>query len=319
MNNVKALIFYITSILVISLVFYIKIYSKDYTSKEIQYYTEIPGITLQEINAIAELKRKNVRFSYGSLLSTEIFVLEDKYVGFTPLFCELLSKLFGIKFVFETYEWDILYNKVQNCTIDFTGDISPTNKLQREFHMTSTISNRELVVLYNKEGSIKIGNVSDLNNLKIGILENTLIDQHVREVYQKLNFETVEVSDNNEALKRLLNKDIDVIITEDVELLFFDNYPNLAKVYCFPLVTTPISLSTANPELEPIISAINKYIASKGANVVNDLYKIGMRKYLTYKLMQVLTDEEKEYIKYKNTNNIKIPIALEAENYPICF
>ena len=90
-------------------------------------YRDIPGITFGEIAVIEELKSERKSFSYGSLLSTETFILPDgTYAGFTFLFCELLSNLFGIPFVVEIHDWDELKSGFDKQDLDFTGELTPT-------------------------------------------------------------------------------------------------------------------------------------------------------------------------------------------------
>jgi hypothetical protein len=73
------------------------------SAMEIKSYRDIPGITEEAIRAIEKLKSERDGFSYGVVTSTESFMLPDgTHAGFTALFCDLLSDLFGIPFVYES-------------------------------------------------------------------------------------------------------------------------------------------------------------------------------------------------------------------------
>jgi len=69
-------------------------------------FREIPGITEDEIRSIEALRLKNASFIYGMTLSTETFVKEGGETrGYSALFCQWLSGIFGIPFKPVIYEW----------------------------------------------------------------------------------------------------------------------------------------------------------------------------------------------------------------------
>jgi ABC-type amino acid transport substrate-binding protein len=78
-------------------------------------------------------------------------------------------------------------------------------------------------------------------------------------------------------------------------------------------------LSAKKTELEPIISAINKYIEAGGIDKLNDLYKKGNREYTGFVFYNSLTPAERAYLDSLSANNAKVPIIMESDNYPICF
>jgi hypothetical protein len=74
-------------------------------------------------------------------------------------------------------------------------------------------------------------------------------------------------------------------------------------------------LSTKNPELEPIISVVQKALQNNASLFLNKMYNAEYRKYRRHKFSMMLTDEEREFIR----NNPIIPFAAEHDNYPTSF
>jgi PAS domain S-box-containing protein len=188
-------------------------------------YRDIPGVTKDEINAIEALKSSRESFSFGTMLSTEAFILPDgAYAGFKPMLCDFLSGLFDIPFIPDLHLSNTLKSGIDNGTIDFTDGLTPVPERTGAYFMTDPIA-------------------------------------------------------------------------------YF----------------TPVSLATANTELRPILSVINKYIEAGGIDKLYELYNEGNFVYSKYELSRILTDEEKDYLFNLAAKNEKVPIALEHDNYPISF
>ncbi|MCL2802154.1 MAG: transporter substrate-binding domain-containing protein [Treponema sp.] len=97
----------------------------------------------------------------------------------------------------------------------------------------------------------------------------------------------------------------------------FGGAVNLTHVQeLLPLAYTPIALTTADAAYEPIISALNKYIASGGINTLYELYRTGSDRYNRNVLYNSFSNEEKMYI---DNLSAKIPIVLGTDTYPVSF
>ena len=287
--------------------------------ESIKTYRDIPGITEKEINEIEALKSARNYFSYGAQYSTEAFISYDgEYTGFTAMFCRLLSDIFGIPFIQDFYEWDSLFSGFRNTSIDFTGELTPTLERRTIYHMTSPIAERSLIVLFMR-GDSYIEKAYDLNGLKIGFLSGTITERSVREIYRSLSFETIDIQNENEAVEKLLSGEINAFVIDSPSVFSFRDNDLMTAKNVLPLVYTPVSMSTANPELEPVISVVNKYLVAGGVNIVNDLYKASSREYATFDFTHSLTNEEREYVADLLKSGFKIPIALDHDNYPVCF
>ncbi|MCL1820880.1 MAG: transporter substrate-binding domain-containing protein [Oscillospiraceae bacterium] len=285
---------------------------------DIVSFRDIPGITNAEIEEIEALVSSREKFTYGSAApSVEAFALSNgDYAGFSAGFCDLLSELFGIPFVLELYTWDVLKNGIDTETIDFTGELTPTPEREREgfYVMTAPIAERGISVYSH---SLRVKTAADLNGHKAGVYKGSITAQSIFALYTDLSFEVVEVTSNLDAYEKMLNGEIDVFLTDANDSLQYSDLTHHNNI--FPLVYDSVSMATANQGLRPVISAVNKYISAGGIDKLNELYKAGNYDYAKDKFFKSLSPEEAAYVNDLAENNKKIPIALENNNYPICF
>ena len=282
----------------------------------ISSYKYIPGITLEEIEAIEALKAARQSFSLGTMLTTEAFTLPDgTNAGFAFLLSELLTGLFDIPFVHEFHEWSSLKYGVDNATIDFTIELSPTPERREIYFMSYPIARRSLLAL-TYGYSVKINTQQDLYGLRLGFWQGTITAQAIRNFFPALEFEEVDILDSRDAVEKLRLGFIDAHIIDSVDALMFDGNPAIRANVFSPWVSTTTSLTTANPDLAPIISALDKFINAGGNRRLYELYYTGSRAYTRYILQKSLSDEERAYLAGLTKN---IPIVLRSDLYPLNF
>ena len=125
-------------------------------------YREIPGVTEGEAAAIAALsaKYKDSTLVYGILESIESFIGHDgEIAGFATHVCAYMSQLFGLKIKPALLEWGDLISGLESGAVHFSGDLTPTEKRQAVYQMTSAIANRA-IVYYRLEGSEPIAKIA---------------------------------------------------------------------------------------------------------------------------------------------------------------
>jgi len=285
----------------------------------IKTYRDIPGVTEEEITAIEALKISRGSFSYGSTFTTEAFLLPNgTYSGFTTMFCELLTDLFGIPFVQTLLEWNSLVDGFTGQKIDFTGELTPTPERTQIFNMSSPIAERSLIVFI-KNGAVRINVSEDLDGRMLGFLAGTITEQYIHSSYPALSFDSMAIQNREDAVEKLSTGEIDAFITDSVILYDFLDYDFLTGVDALPSVYTPVSMTTANPELEPVISVLNKYIQAGGIDKLHSLYALGEQQFARYSFARILNENEISYIDSLLAANVKVPIALETDNYPLSF
>ena len=283
----------------------------------ISTYKDIPGVTEKEIIAIEVLKANRDKFLYGAVLSTETFILPDgSDAGFSKKFCMLLSKLFGINFELEICEWDELRSRIENRSIDFTGDLTPTAERMKIYSMTSPIAERLLRIFMRTDSNIR--SEDDVKGRRIGFFESSVTMDFVMKKYPVL-FTPVGVSNYHTAAEMIRNGEIDAFIGESVADIAFSDYGFIRSAIFWPTLYLPASMATANPELNPIISVVNKYVAAGGFDRLYKLYTEGDFDYSKYKLHKSFTDEEKAYIEDLKQRGKSVAVAFESDNYPVSF
>ena len=284
----------------------------------IKTYKDIPGVTAEEISAIEALKAGRATFSYGALLGTELFILPDgSYAGFTPLFCALLSELFGIAFVPEMHEWHELMARLNDHSLDFTGELTPTEERRQKFHMSLPIAKRALRIFTHVD-SDWIQTESDIHGLKLGFLEGSIVADTVGKIY-RLPFHRVDIEDYQKAARMLRDGEIDVFVTEAASDPVFGGYPFIRSATFFPMVYESVAMTTANPALAPVISVVSKYIAAGGIDTLYGLYQEGEFEYAKYKLYRSFTSAERSFLHNLRLRNEPILVAFERDNYPVSF
>ena len=285
----------------------------------IESYRDIPGVTAEEIEAIEALKSAGRRLSYAGLVTTELYQNPNgEYMGFTVKFSEMLSELFGIPVDLHVSEWDELIDGINSTAYDFTSELTPTPERTRQYSMTQPIAERALLAFSLAE-SPRINTEDDLKGLSIGFLSGTITAQSILDIYPSLNFTCVEVSSTQAAIEKLQSGAIDAFIDEAPSAVVFAGPHFRCSKELFSMVYTPIALSTANPEMKPIISVVDKFILSGGISKIHELYIAGNQEYNQYAFNAALTAEEADYLRHLSATGTKVPVSLESQIYPISF
>jgi signal transduction histidine kinase/HPt (histidine-containing phosphotransfer) domain-containing protein/FixJ family two-component response regulator len=279
-------------------------------------YRDIPGVTDDDIAAVEALRGQYNSFVYGVMSTTESFYDDNgKFSGFSALFCDWLSGLFGIPFEPVTYEWGEIIDGLATHKVDFNGSLTANDERRKTYYMTDAIAERSLKYI-RITGSDKFSDISDTRALRLAVLSGTtmvdLISPHL-----DVPFEIFFVDDYKTAYSMLQKKTIDAFIDESPAEAAFDIYGNVYAEDFLPLIYAPVSLTTQNAELAPIINVVQKALLNGSAQHLTELYNSGEREYLKHKFLSQLTAEEKSYI--DNHANMPVQVAFEYDNYPVCF
>jgi len=278
-------------------------------------FLEITGITENEKKAIKKLQNQGISLIYGMTPSTEAFKTDDNKVqGFAALVCEWLTGLFGIDFIPVIYNWGDLVAGMEAGEIDFTAVISPTEERSKTFYMTSPIVQRTLNYFSFKNNN-SINETELLRPLRLIFLEGSITRDQIIASNSFKDFESAYVNDFDSAFMMLKEGKADAFIGENTSEFAFNAYEDLEGGEFYPIILSPVSITTRKAELEPIITVMEKALQNGGLRYLISLYGKGYSEYLSYKLFLQLTDEEKAYLKEKHD----VSFAAEYDNYPICF
>ncbi|MDR2580464.1 MAG: transporter substrate-binding domain-containing protein [Fibromonadaceae bacterium] len=314
MNKIKACILFMAILLLAMLSACIESEKRSHKPSTFSSFREIPGVTAEEIAAIEALQQKSGSFVYGMMPSTEAFINRGGEIrGFTALFCDWLTELFGIPFKPQLFTWADLFEGLENSSIDFVGNLTATDERRKTFLMTDAITQRS-VKAFQIVGSEHLSEIAQTHLPRYALLSGTTTVDAVL-AYAGGTFEPVYVSEYVEAYELLKAGKIDALVAENANETVFDAYGDIVARDFYPLIYSPVSLTTNNQALAPIISVVQKALDNNAIYHLNELHSQGYREYMKHKLFMRLTEEEIEYIK----KHPVVPFAAESHNYPISF
>jgi len=278
-------------------------------------YKDIPGVTDDDIRAIEALQEKHSSFVYGVLPSTVSFLDRSNEIrGFSALFCEWMTELFGIRFEPEYVAWDEFLASLASFDVDFTGAMTATEERLKTYYMTTAIAT-QILTSYRLEDSEPLETISQRRLPRYAFIAGTTTINDVAGALDEGSYETIIVGSTDEVYELLKSGEADAFFNTDTVELAFDQYEDVVSREFFPLIFSPVSLATQNPELQPIINILQKALDNGALSYLTTLYNQGHREYLKNRLYNQLSAEEHEYMQ----NNPVIPIGAIYSNYPISF
>ena len=308
------------TLLTISLIFvlFFCVFSacKNSAPEKFGSYRDIPGISSEEIKAIEKLRAERKYFVYGTLASTEAFYNSQtgNLSGYSVVFAEWMSKLFGIPFKPVVLEWNEILEGLESGLVDFTGDMTPTEKRREKYFMTDPVAQRTLryfTIAGNPSPSV----IANTRPPRFAFYENSVAYDFVVSSQVYSEFEAFFAEDIKSMYKLLKSGKVDALVEESIQEAAFDKYGDVVGEDFFPFRYSPVSLVARNPSLEVIISVVQKALENNASSMLEGLYSQGEQEYRRHKFYNMLTDEERQFIR----KNPVIPFAAEHYNYPISF
>ena len=278
-------------------------------------FRDVPGITDDEIKAIEFFQQQKRVFVYGMPLSTEAFKNEiGEIQGFSARFCSWLSELFGITFQNTQYELSDLLAGLERNTIDFTGELRATEERLKNYYMTDPIGER-IIKYFTLKSTPPISSITNSQKLRIGFIEGATTANTVTSRMKSNTYEVIFVNSIDQVYGKLKSGEIDAFFYSNPVESRFDEYEDVIARNFFPLIFSPVSLSTKNPELEPIISVVQKTLKNGSFGFLAKEYSLGYEEYLKTRFYLQLTEEERAFIR----ENPIIPMVADHYNYPVSF
>ena len=288
------------------------------TPPHITHYTDIPGITQAEIDALEALKKEHPTLSFGMALTTEAFYgYKGKPDGFVRLVADYLEGMLDMPVQAKVLEWDALVDALNSQRLDLTGELSPTPERQEKYLMTTPFFNRIFKIFTNKNNP-PLADIAKERPLQAGFLKGTTSYEIVKNSWH-LPFVPQFMDSEADILDGLEQGTLDVYIDEGSVEAAFQQTPNIESHEYYPLRYSPLSIATANPQLKPVIDVLQRYFLAGGLTHIAALHKQGEELYMANRLENLLTKTEKLYIKQHSTPETAVLIGAENENYPISF
>ncbi len=283
------------------------------------YYTDIPGITRKEADGVERLKRLRPEgLTYAMIYSDASFIDANGEVGgFSRIFCKELSGLFGISVIPRVVEWSDLVAGLDSRAFDLSGDLTATPQRREKYRMSSPIMEREIMV-FRSAGRPAFDLINETVPLRCGFLKGGAIYDRVRATLA-VPFTAVFVDSIREAAEAIQNGAIDAFVSEGRMDSLFETHEGIAHQEYYPLLYSSVSLSSANPEVFPLIDVFQKYLDSGGMRRMAEMHAEGVTEYLRHKLLSQLSEEEKKYVEDHVATGRSIPLAAEHDNYPASF
>ena len=281
-------------------------------------YRQIQGVSKEDIEAVERLRESYDSFQIAMMSpNTECFYDENGEIkGYTALLCKWLTELFDIPFVPAFYDWNEILNGLADHSIDFTGEITATPERREFLYMTNSIGERTIKII-SRIGSKKLTDMAMERPVRYCFLAGTTTYAYI-EPYV-FNIEPVYAESFSEIVELFAKNEIDAFVADGSAEAVFDEDHSIITEDFSPTIYAPVSLTTQNSELVPIINVVQKILDSDGSRHISELYRQGYAEYLKYKLNFQFTDEEKEYIEKHVAGNIPIPAIMEFDTYPVCF
>ncbi|MDR1083807.1 MAG: transporter substrate-binding domain-containing protein [Deltaproteobacteria bacterium] len=281
-------------------------------------YKEIPGVDRADIEAIEAIKTNRSAIQFGLNYSTEAFLDSDgKIGGFSALFCQWLTELFGLTFKPGIYEWTPMIEGLANKSISMTSDLTATPERRKAYIMTEAVAERSIKYMrLTSREDLEI--IALQRQLRFAFFPGTTTHEQVRQNSQQ-PFDSVMVNDYEEAYNALKTGQADAFFDESCAEAAFDQYPDIMAHDFFPLIYTPVSLATQDPELEPIIRVVQKALDAGIIHHLVELYNRGEQNYRQHRFSSRLTKEELVFLAELAAKNQPIRLAAEYDNYPVSF
>ena len=289
----------------------------DSRNPAINSYQDVPGVTQEEIEAIAELRStmnaQGRSFSYAMIYSNEALYGEDgEVLGFAAILSEWLTEFFDIPFTPVIVEWgDELLNRLEDGSIDFTGQLAFSPEREKFLAMTDPISMRSLdyAVLAGAPDIHELGHLPRFILNERGTSGDLLADSGHFEDFQRILIKNVI-----DVGSLLMSGEADAFFGGETKFLA-SYFPEIEIRQLYPPVFRNASFSAQNPDLYPIVSVVQRFLENGGLSTLGAFYAQGMIDLDRNLLLNSLTQYERDFI---DTNPI-IHVGVDHFSYPISF
>ena len=207
---------------------------------------------------------------------------------------QALAGYTGWKFEYVKCDWSNCFDKLENGEIDIMGDISYTGERAQKMLFSDDPMGEEKYILYADLSNMDSG-ISDFKSLdgkRVGVLLGTEPEIMLTEWENKngIHTEHVNVYNNNDVEKKLANHEIDAFVSLEESIWSEQGISSVATIGKSGIY---FAINKDRSDIKTELDRAMRQLDQDSPFFKADLYK----KYFTLDYNQILTGEEKSWIK----------------------
>ena len=237
---------------------------------------------------------------------------DGSLAGYTVLLTDWLTSMFGIEIKPEIMSLPEMLENLSNGGIAF-ATLSATPERRQIYRMVD-IAQRSIIML-RIVGSQPLNIIRQERLLRLVFTEGSVMADLAIEALEPGSYESFTVPNENAAYLALASGLADAFIATTNMEAAFDEYGDVYAEDFLPLIFLPAAMSAESPELQVIISLIERAMDNNAREHLADLYRQGYQDYRRHKFSILLTAEERQYMR----ENPVIPYATQFMAYPVSY
>ena len=214
--------------------------------------------------------------------------------GFGYELMQALAGYAGWKFEYVKCDWSDCFDKLENGEIDVIGDISYTDERAQEMLFSEEPMGEEKYILYAdlSHTDIETSNFKSMDGKRVGVLLGTEPESMLTEWEKKNGIHTghVNVYDNDDVKKKLADNEIDCFVSLEESIWSergISSVTNIGKSGIY------FAINKERSDIKEELDCAMRQLDKDSPFFKADLYK----KYFTLDYSQILTSEEKSWMK----------------------
>ena len=214
--------------------------------------------------------------------------------GFGYELMQALAGYAGWKFEYVKCDWSDCFDKLENGEIDVIGDISYTDERAQEMLFSEEPMGEEKYILYAdlSHTDIETSNFKSMDGKRVGVLLGTEPESMLTEWEKKNGIYTghVNVYDNDDVKKKLADNEIDCFVSLEESIWSergISSVTNIGKSGIY------FAINKERSDIKEELDCAMRQLDKDNPFFKADLYK----KYFTLDYSQILTSEEKSWMK----------------------
>lgn len=226
-----------------------------------------PGVSVGLSEAsrawIAAHQGKTFSVGFDPLSGMDVFEFRGKQHGFLPALLADMQAQLGLRFTLaKVAGWDDAYSRFVNGRIDILYGANPTPEREQIMRFTRPAWRYPYIVFARKDSIVQT--LGDLDSRRVGFISNDFVIEKIPREYRNITYLPVTFQDQEAALKALVGRQIDGVVTSGggVEYEFLYKYPELALITELASITSDMTFAVHDEQVM-LASIIDTYLAQR--------------------------------------------------------